>query len=335
MRAYVTGSDHLQYTYLAEGSIQVNVTHSNLKQFVMELRLDLSSPISEVKRKLYTHNGSAIEAMELELRDDEGRCLARMLDDSRPLGFYGAQNGMTIHVIDTDPYSLSRDGGLDDVSKIEKYRMTDEDYDKRENTLRSYKKKMLEKDPTFKFVKTGGGGGGEKSSVNYEDEACIAGISVGGRCEVAPGARRGTIMYVGAVGPLPEGYWVGVKLDEPLGKGDGSRGGLKFFDAEDKYGAFVRPDHVVVGDFPPDDYDFGVAVGGGRECEGEHHHHSHDAAATGAGASTTAVAESKAGGEEKKVESAATAKAVRLNGVGGMVRKGGMRADDSEDDDEL
>lgn len=46
------------------------------------------------------------------------------------LGFYGVQSGMEIHVIDNDPFSLSRMGGLEDVSKIQKYRMSEEDYDK-------------------------------------------------------------------------------------------------------------------------------------------------------------------------------------------------------------
>ncbi len=49
---------------------------------------------------------------------------------SRPLGYYGVQNGNEIHVVDTDPHSLSRDGGLDDLSQVQKYRMSDEDYDK-------------------------------------------------------------------------------------------------------------------------------------------------------------------------------------------------------------
>lgn len=34
VKDYVTANDHLQYTWLAEGTVQVNVTHSNLRQFV-------------------------------------------------------------------------------------------------------------------------------------------------------------------------------------------------------------------------------------------------------------------------------------------------------------
>ena len=43
---------------------------------------------------------------------------------------------MQIHVIDTDPGSASVGGWLEDTSLIEKYKMSDEEYNKRENTYR-------------------------------------------------------------------------------------------------------------------------------------------------------------------------------------------------------
>lgn len=89
---------------------QLNATHSNLKQYVMELRLDLHTRIRDVKTKLLTHNGTSVEHMLLQLQDADGTPLRMMDDDDKPLGFYSPQNGMTIHVIDTDPFSLSRDG---------------------------------------------------------------------------------------------------------------------------------------------------------------------------------------------------------------------------------
>lgn len=236
MRAYVTGADHLMFTQLADGTVQVNVTHSNLKQYVMELRLDLSSPISEVKRKLYTHNGTPLEHMVLQLKDASGAVIAYMTDDDRPLGYYSVENGMEIHVTDTDPFSIAKDGGLDDVSRIAKYRMSDEDYDRRGNTIRAYKKKMLAENPHFKLsldpakraaaAAAGAASGGDGTDATgkgpdaYEADECVAGITLGARCSIAPGDRRGVVAFIGKVAALPAGYWVGIALDEPLARGE-------------------------------------------------------------------------------------------------------------------
>lgn len=97
-----------------------------MKQFVQELRLDLHSRIGDIKERLYTFNGSNIGLMQLQLRDEAGNFVCTLDDDTRPLGYYGVRNGMEIHVKDNDPFSLSRNGGLDDVSLVQKWRMSDE-----------------------------------------------------------------------------------------------------------------------------------------------------------------------------------------------------------------
>ena len=40
---------------------------------------------------------------------------------------------------------------------------------------------------------------------------------------------------------LGQGYYVGVKLDEPVGNSNGVVKGVTYFEAPQKYGIFVRP----------------------------------------------------------------------------------------------
>lgn len=70
------------------------------------------------------------------MRCRDVQVMAVLSDDSRMLGFYSPHEGCNLHVIDTDPTSLSASGWLEDVSKVEKYVMSDEDYSKREKSFR-------------------------------------------------------------------------------------------------------------------------------------------------------------------------------------------------------
>jgi tubulin-folding cofactor B len=79
------------------------------------------------------------------------------------------------------------------------------------------------------------------------------GLSISTRVRLIPesDARRGTIAYIGAVPEIPGiGVWVGVTLDEPTGKNDGSVRGKRYFQCGNNCGAFVRPERCEAGDFP-------------------------------------------------------------------------------------
>lgn len=43
--------------------------------------------------------------------------------------------------------------------------------------------------------------------------------------------------------------WVGIALDEPFGKNDGSVNGEILFKCKSKHGIFVRPERLEIGDF--------------------------------------------------------------------------------------
>lgn len=63
--------------------------------------------------------------------------------------------------------------------------------------------------------------------------------------------RRGTVRYLGEIPELPgPGVWVGIALDEPVGRNDGTvKGGKRYFECGASCGVFVRPERVEVGDF--------------------------------------------------------------------------------------
>lgn len=51
---------------------------------------------------------------------------------------------------------------------------------------------------------------------------------------------------------------MGVQLDEPMGDSDGTAKGKKYFEVPggSKFGIFVRPKDITVGEFPPlNDFD--------------------------------------------------------------------------------
>ena len=74
--------------------------------------------------------------MVLQLLDDTKNMIATLYEDHRKLGYYSPQDGYTLHIIDTDPTSASLNGGLEDVSLVDKYVMSDEAYNKREESYR-------------------------------------------------------------------------------------------------------------------------------------------------------------------------------------------------------
>lgn len=55
--------------------------------------------------------------------------------------------------------------------------------------------------------------------------------------------KNGIVRYVGPA-DFQEGMWVGVELDLPAGKNDGSVGGKHYFKCNPGYGVLVRPNRV-------------------------------------------------------------------------------------------
>ncbi|XP_069015328.1 dynactin subunit 1-like isoform X2 [Embiotoca jacksoni] len=68
---------------------------------------------------------------------------------------------------------------------------------------------------------------------------------IGSTVEVTGKGQRGTVAYIGAT-LFASGKWVGVILDEPKGKNDGTVQGKRYFTCEDNHGIFVRQSQLQV-----------------------------------------------------------------------------------------
>ena len=240
----------------AESTVRLTMTHSNLVAIFPEIVCDRHTTVEGLKEKVRLHCGSSVADMELTLKDGSGRTVAALSDDSKMIGYYSPMDGWIVHCHDINPYSLSANGGLEDVSLVEKYVMSDEDYAKRDTNYRKWKSEKLAADPEWTLEKELHRNDPDwKPPEKITDEEYMADlaepIKVGMRCEVS-GGRRGEVSFVGKT-VLGCGFWVGVTYDDPVGKNDGTVKGERYFECEMKYGGMVRPNLVQVGDFPEKD----------------------------------------------------------------------------------
>lgn len=226
--------------------IRLNSTHSHLKIFLAELIFYRSTRLNEVIFALSKKYGTLPEFMKLKLIKPNGE--ERPLNSSheeKTLYELSIENLDTVHVLDLNPNSVLVQNNLDDLSSVKKYEISEEDYDKRQDNVRKFKKKLIN-DPTYLSMIQ------KNQGPTYEEEA--AQIEVGSRCLLGDGFRRGEVKYVGMVKEMGYGFYIGVQLDEPVGENNGSVKGKKYFECDNKFGTFVRPNYVKTGDFPPEDF---------------------------------------------------------------------------------
>ena len=302
VRAFVTAHD-------AEGAatvtvdkdvVLVDVTHSNLQQRHIEIRLHKKSTVDDLRVKIHQQTGTSpdFQHLKLYLFSDFGSTNQQpprfeippnSAYEHYPIGYFiSDQRGWVVHCHDTNPISLSARGGLEDVSLVPKFRLSEAAYDaKTDHTLRAWKRQQQARDPTFTlqkhatahaarqaavalhrqgldlpsgFVLQEGHVVAVPSTTSTEDAPSSWGpetvqhVHVGDRCQITAGRRRGVVAWMGEISSLGSGgYWVGVRLDEPMGKHNGSFAGQTYFDAPSQHGTFVRGQHVECGDFPERD----------------------------------------------------------------------------------
>jgi tubulin-folding cofactor B len=269
----------------------------------IEIRFDKHDTLDRLRQRIHQKTGTSPGFQHLQIKS-AGEVILEIpptVEDHYKLGYFGLEHhGLEVHCVDLNPHSGSKGGQYEDVSLVEKYRMSEEEYNARKGTLRDWEREQKAKDSNFSLAKHAKEHGEmvearrqhklglplppgffvdsngtvvrdeeydsvvrrtttTPSDATADDdgeygEDSVAGMKPGDRCQVEPGARRGSVSYVGKVPDLGGGYWIGVTFDEPVGKTDGTTSsGTRYFDAMEKYGGFVRGKNVLVGDFPERD----------------------------------------------------------------------------------
>lgn len=116
-------------------------------------------------------------------------------------------------VSNTDPTPAFASGAFTDTSAAPKFELTDDEYAQRRDTVQAY---LRSQRLGPKFGAPASEPGSPKPAVIHE---VPAGLEVGKRCEV-DGVGRGEVRFVGKTAGA-DGVYVGVNLDEPVGKNDG------------------------------------------------------------------------------------------------------------------
>ncbi|XP_045769421.1 tubulin-folding cofactor B [Maniola jurtina] len=236
---------------ITQDFVNVHITKSDNEDAApVERRFKKDITVLEFKTKLELVTGGSAATMKLKVYDKKNNFVCDIDNDAALLGSYPIDDGMRIHVI--DKFTLVQD--FDSSDAAERFRLSEEEYQKKGDTLRSF----LQKNKLGKYNEEEMNKMKEQQQKELEEEAKIAeAVLVGARCEVrvpSQGARRATVRYNG---PLEgaRGLWIGVQYDEPRGKNDGSVNGKRYFTCPPKYGGFVKPMYVTVGDFPEEEVD--------------------------------------------------------------------------------
>ncbi|CAG5113407.1 Oidioi.mRNA.OKI2018_I69.chr2.g7518.t1.cds [Oikopleura dioica] len=218
-----------------------------------EKRYDKGLSIRELKGKLELITGCSPASMKLSLESRKGEKICDMDDDERLLGSYPVEDCCGIRVIDPESFDWS------DLNKIEKQEMDDDTYDtfkptSVKPTVREYKRihklGMFNPENQKKALE-------DMEAQEKKDKEARENFKVGQRCEVtlkSKGKQRGEVKFVGNVSFQPN-VWIGIQLDLPYGKNNGTVEGQKYFECPNNFGVFAKPDSVEVGDFPNEEDD--------------------------------------------------------------------------------
>jgi tubulin-folding cofactor B len=157
------------------------------------VRYDLHQSILSIKENIEKRYGSDVKFMRLVLKDDKGKVISNIEEDNRTLAFYGAEGGNIIQVLDLNPNSIHKE--IEDLAKIEKYTISEEDYEKLPENFRKWKKHLMETNPGMleKAQNSLSNAAGENDDYMKGIAECIKEKE---RCKLMTNGCRGTVRYV-------------------------------------------------------------------------------------------------------------------------------------------
>ncbi|WWC61195.1 uncharacterized protein I303_103775 [Kwoniella dejecticola CBS 10117] len=217
-----------------------------------ERRFDDSLTISQLKDKLVPITGISPQYQNLSLYASSdaavtGKAVLLLNEENKTLSQYGVKEWQCIKIDNSDPNY--RPGEFTDETNLERFELTNEEYESRNDTVLSHLK--ANKLGRFAPIPT------NLTCPPPPSSTCDPSIIPGARCRVSRGdsgeGRLGTVRFVGEAPIGKGGVWVGVELDEPQGKGDGEVEGKRYFQCSPRHATFVRPEKVAVGDYPEED----------------------------------------------------------------------------------
>lgn len=223
----------------------IHFTHSVVKNFNLEKAFSGATTVQKLKERLEFACGTAPGNQILQIRNANEEVLNTLHPDDATIAACGVTHGCNIYIVDIEPDAqVKLAAGLVKMNMDEvKYEIDEEKYKNRPDSFHQFKQQHLQgfyKQKAEKALK-----------VQKLSQEAAKKIEVGMRCETGTkrDPRRGVVKWKGRIGDS-ETIYVGVQLDEPVGKNDGSAKGVRYFECPDKFGLFVQAHKMEVGDFP-------------------------------------------------------------------------------------
>ena len=160
IKNYVLANEENKYDAVSTDLVLLDLTHSNLQQKHIEIRFSKHDTVGYLKNRVHLKTGTPPHFQQLQLLD--GTIPIATIPDASddqmenlPLGYFGLDHGMRVHCTDTNPHSGSAGGAYEDTSLVQKYVMSDAEYNARKGTLRDWAREQKAADPNFNLRKHG------------------------------------------------------------------------------------------------------------------------------------------------------------------------------------